>query len=152
MYGGHFTMTLKNSVGLIAKTIPGDTHDYMTELHTSPHQRTMIAEINAFYDTDIAIMDAVQAFTTGGPATGTLAQPNLMLASNDRVALDAAGVAILRSHGTTREVTKGRIFEQEQIRRAAEIGIGATSPEDIELVPLNDGAKEKAQEIRQHLI
>ncbi len=150
-YGGHFTMTLKNSVGLIAKTIPGDTHDYMTELHGSPHQRAMIAEINAFYNTDIAIMDAVQAFTTGGPATGTLVQPNLMLASRDRVALDAAGVAILRSHGTTQDVMNGPIFEQDQIRRAAEIGVGATSPEDIELVPLNDGAAEKAQEIREHL-
>lgn len=150
-YGGHFTMTLKNSVGLIAKKAPGDPHDYMTELHTSPNQRTMIAEINAFYNVDLAIMDAVQAFTTGGPATGTLAQPNLMLASTDRVALDAAGVAILRSHGTTREVTRGTIFEQEQIRRAAEIGVGATSPQDIELIPLNQGATEKAQEIREHL-
>jgi uncharacterized protein (DUF362 family) len=150
-YGGHFTMTLKNSVGLIAKKAPGDPHDYMTELHTSPNQRTMIAEINAFYDVDLNIMDAVQAFTTGGPAKGTLAQPNLMLASTDRVALDAAGVAILRSHGTTPEVTKGTVFEQEQIRRAAEIGVGATSPEDIELIPLNDGATEKAQEIREHL-
>ena len=101
-------------------------------------------------DVDLAIMDAVQAFTTGGPAKGALAQPNLMLASTDRVALDAAGVAIIRSHGTT-QVTKGTIFEQEQIKRAAEIGVRATSPEDIELIPLNQGATEKAKEIREHL-
>ena len=41
--------------------------------------------------------------------------------------------------------------EQEQIRRAAEIGVEATSPEDIELVPLDDGAAEKADEIREHI-
>ncbi len=46
---------------------------------------------------------------------------------------------------------KGTIFEQEQIRRASEIGVRATSPEDTEFVPLDDGAAEKADEIREHL-
>jgi hypothetical protein len=30
-----------------------------------------------------------------------------------------------------------KIFEQEQIARAAEIGLGATSPSEIEVVPSN---------------
>ncbi|HEY4669875.1 MAG TPA: DUF362 domain-containing protein, partial [Tepidiformaceae bacterium] len=32
-FGGHFTMSLKNSVGLAAKFLPGDGYNYMTELH-----------------------------------------------------------------------------------------------------------------------
>ncbi len=35
-YGGHFTMSLKNSVGRIAKRVPGGVYDYMAELHMSP--------------------------------------------------------------------------------------------------------------------
>jgi uncharacterized protein (DUF362 family) len=45
-FGGHFTLSLKNSVGLVAKTLPGNDYDYMRELHSSPFQRQMIAEIN----------------------------------------------------------------------------------------------------------
>jgi uncharacterized protein (DUF362 family) len=44
-FGGHFTMSLKNSVGLVAKRVPGGIYDYMWELHGSPNQRKMIAEI-----------------------------------------------------------------------------------------------------------
>ena len=150
-YGGHFTMSLKNSVGLVAKSVPGDSHDYMQELHGSPRQRIMIGEINAFYDVDLIVMDAVEAFVTGGPDTGDLVRPGLMLASRDRVALDAVGVAILRSYGSTRDVMGGNVFELDQIRRAAEIGVGASSVEDIELVPLNDGAVERVEEIMGYL-
>ena len=150
-YGGHFTMSLKNSVGLVAKSVPGDSHDYMQELHGSSLQRVMIGEINAFYDVDLVLMDAVEAFVTGGPDTGDLVRPRLMLASRDRVALDAVGVAILRSYGSTRDVMEGKVFELDQIRRAAEIGVGASSAEDIELVPLNDGAVERVEEIKGYL-
>ncbi len=44
-FGGHFTLSLKNSVGLAAKRVPEDSYNYMSELHGSPHQRRMIAEI-----------------------------------------------------------------------------------------------------------
>ena len=43
-FGGHFTFSLKNSVGLIAKRLPGTIYNYMWELHGSPYQRLMIAE------------------------------------------------------------------------------------------------------------
>ena len=150
-YGGHFTMSLKNSVGLVASSVPGDRHDYMRELHSSPQQRIMIGEINAFYDVDLVVLDAVEAFVTGGPDTGKLVRPELMLASQDRVAIDAVGVAILRSYGSTREVMEGNIFEQDQIRRAVEAGVGVSSVEDIELIPLNDGAVAKIENIKGYL-
>jgi len=40
-FGGHVTLSLKNTVGLVAKTIPGDGHNYMRDLHRSEHQRAM---------------------------------------------------------------------------------------------------------------
>jgi len=150
-FGGHFTMSLKNSVGLVAKRDPSGAYDYMIELHTSPFQRLMIAEVNRFYRVDMVIMDATEGFVNGGPEQGELVKPDLMLASKDRVAIDAVGVAILRSYGTTPEVTRGSIFDLEQIRRAAELGVGVTSPSSIKLVSL-DRESEKASETIQKML
>jgi uncharacterized protein (DUF362 family) len=146
-FGGHFTMSLKNSVGLVAKKIPGGHYDYMWELHGSPYQRLMIAEINKFYRVDFVIMDAAEAFISGGPDKGTGVQPGLMLAARDRVALDAAGAAILREFGASALMRKP-IFELDQIRRAAELGVGVASASAIELTPLDNHSRETAGRIR----
>jgi uncharacterized protein (DUF362 family) len=147
-YGGHFTLSLKNSVGLAAKYAPGGGYNYMTELHGSPHQRRMIAEINTAYAPDLIVLDGVQAFVTGGPATGQLVDSQVILAGTDRVAVDAVGVAILRYFGTTAEVARGRIFEQEQIARAVELGLGVTGPDQIELVTDDPDSAAYAEEIQ----
>ena len=71
-FGGHFTLSMKNSVGLVAKKVPGGMYDYMWELHGSPYQRQMIAEINSNYNVDFVLMDGIKAFVTGGPERGKL--------------------------------------------------------------------------------
>lgn len=150
-FGGHYTMSLKNSVGMIARFDPVDNYDYMGELHDSPHQREMIAEINAAYSPAIVIMDAIKGFSKGGPDKGTLIEPGLMLASSDRIAIDACGVALLRSYGTTPEVAKGDIFSLPQIKRAAELGLGVSRAENIRVIPLNDGARDAVKVIEREL-
>jgi len=150
-FGGHFTLSLKNSVGLVAKRVPGVNYDFMSELHSSPHQRLMIAEINKFYRTDLIVMDAIDAFSTGGPDKGKLIHPGVMIAGADRIAIDAAGVALLRSYGTMRDVTEGKIFEQEQIARAAELGIGIGSAAEIQIVPVDKTAESVADRIQVQL-
>jgi uncharacterized protein (DUF362 family) len=150
-FGGHFTMSLKNSVGLVAARPPGTRYDYMRELHSSPYQRLMIAEINRFYKTDMVLMDASLGFSSGGPERGKLIEPGVLLASDDRVALDAAGVALLRFYGTTPEVTKGRIFGQEQIARAAALGVGVSSADKIDLEPLDEEGRMAAETVRSIL-
>ena len=141
-FGGHFTMSLKNSVGLVARFDPQDGYDYMAELHSSENQRLMIAEINQTYENDLIVMAAIEAFVRGGPESGDPATPNIILAGTDRVAMDAVGVAILRLFGTTPEVSEGRIFQQQQIARAAELGVGIQSFKDIQLISL-DAESEK---------
>ncbi len=150
-YGGHFTLSLKNSVGLAAKLVSGDRHDYMRELHNSPHQRRMIAEINLAYQPDLIVLDGVEAFVDGGPARGTLVSPQVVLAGSDRVAIDAVGVALLRYFGTTRAVAGGAIFEQEQIARAVELGLGVQGPQQIELVTGDPESAAFAAQIREVL-
>jgi uncharacterized protein (DUF362 family) len=151
-FGGHFTLSLKNSVGLVSKRVPGEVYDYMWELHTSPFQRQMIAEINQRYRVDFVVMDGIRAFISGGPEQGEVVEPNLLLASRDRVALDAVGVAVLRAYGAKGNVGTGRIFELEQIRRAAELGIGVKYAKDIKLRPLNEECKEDVAKIDEILV
>lgn len=150
-FGGHFTMSLKNSVGMAARYDPEDGYDYMGELHGSRYQRQMIAEINAAYEPIFVIMDAIEGFSKGGPDTGTLISPGILLASRDRVAIDAVGVALLRIYGTTDTVSKGGIFEQEQIARAVELGIGASAPDEIELIAVNEEARDICKNIEEKL-
>jgi uncharacterized protein (DUF362 family) len=150
-FGGHFTLSLKNSVGLVAKKVPGGIYDYMWELHGSPFQRQMIAEINNHYNLDFVLMDGIKAFITGGPERGTLVEPNLLLASQDRVAIDAVGVAILKMYGAKGKVGEADVFEQDQLRRATELGFGVKSATEIQLTPLNDESRVESERIEQVL-
>jgi uncharacterized protein (DUF362 family) len=151
-FGGHFTLSLKNSVGIVAKKVPGGVYNYMGELHISPYQRSMIAEINKYYNVDLVLMDGMKAFVDKGPEQGQVVEPNLIMMSDDRVAIDAVGVAILRHYGTTRDISKGNIFELEQIRRAAELDIGINSADKIKIVGLNPESEAIAGELEQILL
>lgn len=131
-YGGIFSMSLKLHVGVVPTTRHG--FEYMKELHGSPHQRRMIAEINAPFKPALVVLDGIDTFVDGGPMTGKKAKGDVFLASTDRVAIDAVGVAILKSLGSNSAIMTPKVFEQEQIARAAEIGLGASSPSEIELM------------------
>ncbi|HEY6000900.1 MAG TPA: DUF362 domain-containing protein [bacterium] len=150
-FGGHFTLSLKNSVGMVAKESPRDGYDYMHELHGSRHQRLMIAEINQLYRPALVVLDGLEGFSDGGPDRGTLVKPGVLLLGADRVAIDAVGVALLRLHGGNRTISAGRVFGQEQIARAAQLGLGATGPEQIELVTDDPVSREVADRVREAL-
>ena len=134
-FGGVFTMSLKLHVGVVPTSRHG--YSYMSELHQSPHQRKLIAELNAPFKPDLVVLDGIDAFVDGGPATGKRAKGNVFLAATDRVAIDAVGLAILKSLGSNAQIMNTKIFDQEQISRAAEIGLGAASPSEIEVVSAN---------------
>ncbi|MEM0449649.1 MAG: DUF362 domain-containing protein [Methanomassiliicoccales archaeon] len=144
-YGGHFSMSLKLTTGMVHRM-------NMDELHTSAYQREMIAEMNYAYEPDLIIMDGVESFYTGGPMRGAIWRANLTLASKDRVAIDAVGVAALKMHGTTPEIERRPVFMQDQIKRAAELGLGVREAKEIELVPLNKEAEEITSLIEDQLM
>jgi uncharacterized protein (DUF362 family) len=145
-FGGIFTMSLKLHVGVVPTSRHG--YDYMRELHSSPHQRRMIAEINEPFKPALIVLDGIDAFVDGGPATGKRAKGDVFLASADRVAIDATGVAILKFLGSNESIMKPKIFEQEQISRAVELGLGASSPSEIEVIP----ADEKSKQYRDRIV
>ena len=151
-YGGHFTLSLKNTIGMVAKYVPGDAHNYMSELHRSANQRLMIAEVNRTYRPSLIVLDGVDAFVRGGPAQGEKVRAGVMLASTDRIAIDAVGIAILRMLGTTQAVSAGSIWSQAQIRRAADLGLGAVSADAIELVTPDSASAQMADRLRPFLV
>ncbi|MCR3923441.1 MAG: DUF362 domain-containing protein [Firmicutes bacterium] len=125
-FGGVFSMSLKLGVGLVPK-------DFKT-LHNSPDMRKMIAEINLAYTPDFVLMDGIDVFTDGGPMQGTKKKGNVMLIAKDRIALDAVGLSILKQLGSNDAIMNTPIFQQEQIARAVELGLGITEPNQIEIV------------------
>ena len=127
-YGGVFTMSLKLSVGITHKK-------NMRELHGSRvNMRRMIAEINQVYQPDLILMDGMEVFTDGGPMQGHKKKAGVMAAATDRIALDAVGLAVLKELGANRQIMDRKIFAQEQIARAVELGLGVSGPGDIEIV------------------
>jgi uncharacterized protein (DUF362 family) len=126
-FGGVFTMSLKLSVGLTPKPI-------RRGMHRSPHMRRMIAELNQGYTPQLIVMDGVDTFVDGGPTRGELKAGDVMIAGTDRVAVDAVGLAVLKELGSNDAIMGTPIFQQEQMARAVEVGLGVSGPEQIEIV------------------
>ena len=148
-YGGIFSMSLKLHVGVVPTSRHG--FNYMSELHGSPHQRKMIAEINAPFQPKLVVLDGIDAFIDGGPMTGKGARGELFLASTDRVAIDAVGVATLKLLGSNPAIMKRRVFDQEQIARGVELGLGAASPSEIDLFPVDEESRQYCSIVRNML-
>ena len=148
-FGGIFTMSLKLHVGVVPTSRHG--FPYMGELHGSQHQEEMIAEINAPFSPDLVVLDGIDVFVDGGPAMGKRAKGDAFLASTDRVAIDAAGLALLKVLGSNRAIMERKIFQQRQIMRAVELGLGASSVSEIDLVPVDTDSKEYCAEVAEAL-
>jgi uncharacterized protein (DUF362 family) len=113
-FGGIFTLSLKNSVGVIN---PADR----TLVHKKPGVR--IAEINLAYTSDLVVLDGLKCFVSGGPAHGKEVASGIVIAGGDRVAVDAVGVAVLK-YFKANGIAGVRVQSHDQLRRAAEIGVG----------------------------
>ncbi len=144
-YGGVFTMSLKLSVGVTHKK-------NMRELHTSfLSMRKMIAEINTAYRPSLILLDGLDAFVDKGPSHGPVKQADAILAGTDRIAIDAVGLAILKDLGSNRDIMDKKIFEQEQISRAVELGLGVSRPGAIEIVTDDEAGRQYAGRLRNIL-
>jgi uncharacterized protein (DUF362 family) len=149
--GAHYTLSLKNTVGMVAKYVPGDPFNYMNDLHTSPYMQQMIAEINAVYQPSLVLMDGVETFVEGGPESGKKVAANVILASTDRIAIDVIGLGMLRLLGSTNAVTQGSIWKLAQISTAVELGVGVSHPDQIQLITADRASQRIADQIRRYI-
>jgi len=88
----------------------------------------------------------------GGPMTGKLVNAGVILAGTDRIAIDAVGLAVLKNHGSNAAIMDKKIFEQEQIARAVEIGLGIKSPDQIEIVTADAASRDYAASLKEILL
>lgn len=113
-FQAQFTGALKLSVGFMK---PSER----VRLHLRNIQEK-IAELNLVIHPDLIIMDARKCFINNGPSEGEVREPNLILTSTDRVALDIEGIKIIQSYKGNS--LRGIIPEiLPQMKRAIEVGI-----------------------------
>jgi len=103
-------------------------------LHLS-HIQEKIAELNSLFNVDLIIMDARKCFITKGPAEGEIRKPNLILVSNDRIAIDIEGIKIIQSFEGN-SLKNINPWELPQIKRAIELNLGVKSEKDYEVIEL----------------
>jgi uncharacterized protein (DUF362 family) len=91
-----------------------------------------IADLNLILKSDLILADMRRTFIAGGPATGELREPGLLLASHNRVAIDVEAIKVIQSFSghslpnDPREVT--------QVARAVDLGLGPSEGLSYEIV------------------
>ncbi|MEE8179554.1 MAG: DUF362 domain-containing protein [bacterium] len=139
-----FTMGIKNWVGLIPPSDRKHLH-----LKKKDYFASMLSEIHLARKPSFLVMDATKVFVSGGPSHGDIARPGLVMATSDLVANDVTGLALLKTLGTIEEIQKKSVWDQPQIKRAVELGLGINSPSEIILKTYGIPEEEK---IRKQLI
>src|SRR5438105_2918373 len=108
--------------------------------------RTGAAEVVRRAGGRVIILDEV-----GRPAwESSRAAPGVFLASDDRCALDAAAIALLRQHGMKGPAASGPIARTDQLARALALGIGA-APNTVDVVPASPAAGDVAKRLADAL-
>jgi uncharacterized protein (DUF362 family) len=143
-YGGVHSLSLKLAVGVTNKNI-------RMQMHQSPDMRKMIAEIHQAFTPQVIVMDGVDIFVDGGPMNGKLVNAGVIVAGTDRIAIDAVGLAVLKNHGSNSAIMDTKIFAQEQVARAVELGLGVKSADQIEIVTADAASKEYAGKLKEIL-
>lgn len=110
-----FTGSLKLSMGFMSSY--QRVHFHLSRLQEK------IAELNKVIHPDLIIADMRKSFITKGPNEGKLVEPDLILASKDRVAIDIEGIKIIQSFkgNSLRGLNP---LELTQIKKAIELNIG----------------------------
>ncbi len=127
----NFSMSIKNWVGILyAKDRASDLHLFNGNEEIFGFK---LAELHLARVPDFIIMDGSKAFVDGGPTEGKIVDSNLIVASNDIIANDITGLAVLKNLGTIRKIQDRNVWEHPQIIRAVQLGLGIKSSSGIEL-------------------
>jgi len=92
-----------------------------------------IAELNTLFTPHLIIMDARKCFINKGPSEGEVREPNLILASDDRIAIDVEGIKIIQSFkgNSLKNIDPWKL---PQIKRAIELDVGVKGEKEYEVL------------------
>ncbi len=128
-----FTMSLKLVVGLTHPLDMMYLHaDYRFGKKEEPMEEKVV-ELCLPVGPDLIIVDSRKSFVTDGPASGEIVEPNLILASGDRIAIDVEGVKILQSYPRLNRLQMP-VWELPIIKGAVEFGLGASDEASYKVV------------------
>jgi uncharacterized protein (DUF362 family) len=119
-----FSLSLKLAVGFVKGS-------ERIALHLM-HLKEKIADLNLVVHPNLIVMDGRKCFITGGPFNGETREPNVILASGDRIATDVESIKVIESFDGV--VLKDDPWSYMQIRRAVELGLGAKSEQDYRVI------------------
>lgn len=97
------------------------------------HWEEVIAELNLAYTPDLNIVDGTRLMVEGGPWKGTSRDANLIIATGDRIAADVVGLGALKHYSELPQIKEVDVWEQRQVKRAVELGLGITKGSEVEL-------------------
>lgn len=124
----NYTIALKNFIGAI--------HPQQRPYFIAPDfWDEVIAELNVAYTPHLNILDGTKIFVKGGPTKGTVATPNLIIATGDRIAADVVGLSLIKAFGGEKKISNKGVWEQQQVKRAVELHLGVSNPGELEIVP-----------------
>lgn len=130
-----YSITLKNFIGA--------THPRQRPYLVDPRRwEEVIADLNLAYTPHLNIVDGTTIMVENGPWKGKAEKTRVIVASGDRVAADAVGLALIKSFGLWPDVAGKPVWQQKQIRRAVELGLGISDPKQITLLPQSTGGDE----------
>lgn len=119
-----FTFSLKMAVGFMKPTERMMLH--------ARHLEEKIADLNLVVHPNLIIMDGRKCFISGGPASGEMRNPDVVLASGDRIAIDIEALKIVESYEGS-SLTDDP-WSYTQIRKAVELGIGIKNEQEYNVV------------------
>lgn len=110
-----FSLSLKLAFGFTKKSERNMFH--------LRHLKEKLVDLNLVVHPNLMIMDGRKCFITGGPFNGEVRNPNVILVSADRVAMDVESVKIIQSFKDSK--LKDNPWNYTQIRQATSLGLGA---------------------------
>jgi uncharacterized protein (DUF362 family) len=143
-----FSMSMKNFIGAIGDSSRDPIHYADTLMANFDRIGRDIAVLNQIFSPLISIVDARTVLMNGGPQGDGLdavrSTPGLILASKDRVALDALGVSLIKHELAAADVTRPDASNPlllarspwmfPQLQNAVMLGLGAANADAVELV------------------
>jgi uncharacterized protein (DUF362 family) len=108
-----------------------------------------IAELNLGITPAMNICDGSKSFVFGGPSQGDTAEPKLIVASRDRIAADATGVAVLKSIGCEERLQDRSVWDTPFLKHGIKIGLGIDSVKKLNLKA--EGLNGEIEKIRKML-
>jgi uncharacterized protein (DUF362 family) len=119
-----FSLSLKLAFGFTKKS-------ERMEFHIR-HLKQKLVDLNLVVHPNLIIIDGRKCFITGGPFSGKVRNPNVILASGDRVAMDVESIKIIGSFKGSK--LKDNPWSYTQIRQATALGLGVKSEDEYTIL------------------